>query len=69
MCISRQTENRLCGDVTYLLWHRTIPSYKQIKIWGMIVYIINGSVTRNKPDYISHRGYLMGYAATIGVIL
>ena len=35
----------------------------------MIVYIINGCVTRKNIDYRSHRGYLMGYAATTGVII
>ena len=51
--ISLQTDNRLCDDVPYFLWHGTKPSYKHIKIWGVIVYIINGSVTRNNPNYIS----------------
>ena len=65
----RQTENRLCGDVPYLLWHGPRPSYKNIKIWGVRVYVINGRDTRNKLDDRSHRGYFMGYAATTGVIL
>ena len=69
MQISLKNDNRLCGDVTYLLWHGTITSYKHIKIWGGRVYIINGHVTRNNPDDKSHRGYFMGYAATTGVIL
>ena len=67
--ISRRTENRLCGDVPYLLFHGTIPSYKHIKIWGVIVYIINVRATRNKLYDRSNRGYFMGYAATTGVIL
>ena len=29
--LSRRTESRLCGDVTYFLWKRTRPSYKHIK--------------------------------------
>ena len=32
-------------------------------------YIINGRVTRNNLDDISHCGYLMGYVDTTGVIL
>ena len=35
----------------------------------MRVYIINGCVTRNNIDDISHRGYFMGYAANTGVII
>ena len=35
----------------------------------MRVYIIKGNATRNNLDDISHQGYLMGYAATTGVIL
>ena len=35
----------------------------------MRVYTINERVTRNSIDDISHRGYLMGYAATTGVII
>ena len=35
----------------------------------MRVYIINGSVTRNNIDDISHCGYFTRYAATTGVIL
>ena len=35
----------------------------------MRVYIINGRATRKKLDDISHRGYLMGYEATTGVII
>ena len=67
--ISRQTENRLPGDVPYFLWHGIRPSYKHIKIWGVRVYIINGSAIRNKLDDRSHRCCSMGYAATTGVIL
>ena len=43
--ISCQTDDRLCGVVTCFLWHGTRPSYKHIKIWSVIVYIINGCVT------------------------
>ena len=67
--LSRQTEDILCGDVPYFLWHGTITSYKHINIWGVRVYIINGRATRNNLDDISHRGYFVGYAATTGVIL
>ena len=35
----------------------------------MRVYIVNGCVTRNNLDDRSHCGYLVGYAATIGVII
>ena len=41
---------------------------KHIKIWGVRVYIINRSVTRNKLDEISHHDYCMGYAATSGIV-
>ena len=44
--IFRRTENILCDDVTYFLCNGTRPSYKHIKIWCVVVYIINGSVTR-----------------------
>ena len=50
ICISRQTDNRLRGDILFFLWHGRRPSYKHIKIWGLRVYIINGCVTRNKID-------------------
>ena len=35
----------------------------------MVLYVINGSATRNKLDDRSHQGYFMGYASTTGVIL
>ena len=54
---------------TYFLWNGTRPSYKHIKIWVVRVYIIDGCVTRENLDYISHSGYFMGYAATTGVII
>ena len=38
-------------------------------MWGMIVYIINGRVTRNNIDDRLHLCYLMGYAANTGIIL
>ena len=60
--LSRQTGNRLCGDVHYLLCHGTRTSYKHIKIWVVRVYIISGRDTRKKLDGRSHRGYLMEYA-------
>ena len=69
ICLSRQTENRLRGGVPYFLWHGIRPSYKHIKIRGVGVYIINGRATRKNLYDRSHRGYFMGYAATIGVIL
>ena len=56
-------------DVPYFLRHGTRPSYKHIKILGVIFYIINGCATRKKLDDISHRGYFMGYADTTRVIL
>ena len=37
ICLSRQTNNRLCGDFPHLLWNRSIPDYKHIKIWGVRV--------------------------------
>ena len=66
---SWQTDNKLHGGVPYFLWNGTRPSYKNIKIWGVRVYIINGRATRKKIDDISHLGYFMRYAATTGVIL
>ena len=47
---SRRTVNILrCGVPCFLL-HRTRPSYKHIKLWGVRSHIINGSVTRKKLD-------------------
>ena len=67
--LSCRTENILCGDVPYFLWHGTRPSYKHIKVWGLRVYIINKHVTIKKLDYRSHRGCFMGYEANTVVIL
>ena len=67
--LSRRTDNILCSDFLYLLWHGTRPSYKHIKIWGVRVFIINGRATVKKLDDRSHREYFMGYAATTGVVL
>ena len=67
--LSRRTQNKLRGDVPYLLCHGTIPSYKHIKIWGVRVYIINWRATRKKLNDRSHWGYFMVYAANIGVII
>ena len=64
-----QTENRLRGHVTYLLWYGTRPSYKHIKIWGVIISIIDGRVTRKNVDGRSHHGYFIVYASTAVVIL
>ena len=69
ICLSRQTQNRLCGDIPYFLWHVIRPSYTHIKVWGVTVYIINGRATRKNLYDRSHRGYFMGYADTTGVIL
>ena len=66
---SRRTDNTLSGDVPYFLQHGTRPSYKHIKIWSVIVYIINGRCTRKKLDDILHLGYLMDYISNTGVIL
>ena len=38
-------------------------------IWDLIVYIVNGCVTRKNLDDRLHHGYFMGYVATTGVIL
>ena len=67
--LSRQTENRLRGDVPYFLWHSIRHSYKHIKIWGVRFYIINGRATRKKLYDRTHRDYFIGYADTTGVIL
>ena len=57
------------GGVPYFLWNATRPSYKHATIWGVRFYIINGSATKNNLDDRSHRGYFMGYANDIGVII
>ena len=44
--ISHRTDNRLCDDVAYFLCHIIRPSYKHIKIWGVIFYIISGFVSK-----------------------
>ena len=67
--ISHRTDNRLCDDVAYFLCHRIIHWYKNIKIWGVRAYIINGCVTINNMDYISYRVYFVGYVATTVVII
>ena len=69
ICLSRQNNNIFRGRVPYLLWHGTRPSYKHIKIWGVIVYTINGRFTRNNLDDRPHQGYIMRYADTTGVII
>ena len=65
----RWTYDRLSDVIPYFLGHGSIPSYKHIKIWGLIFYIINGRVTIKNLDDGSHRVYFMVYAATAGVIL
>ena len=40
-----------------------------MKIWGVRVYIISGRVTIKNIDDGSHLGYLIGYVATIRVII
>ena len=67
--LSSRTENIFRGDVPYFLWHGTITSYKNIKIWGVRVYIINVKDTRNKLEDRHHSGYFMGYEAMKGVII
>ena len=37
--ISRRTENRLRGDVTYFLWHGIRPSYKHINQDKKVAFI------------------------------
>ena len=56
--ISRRTENRFSGDVTYFLWHGIRSSYKHIKLWVVRVYIINGRATR-KNLMIYHIGVIL----------
>ena len=50
-----------------MAWNKTF--IKKIKIWGVKFHIINGCATTKKLDDRSHRGYLMGYEATTGVII
>ena len=42
---------------------------KNIKIWGVRVYIINRHIKRKNLDDISHSGYFMGYETTKGVVI
>ena len=42
---------------------------KKNKIWGVIVNIINGRVTRKKLGDRSHHSYFMVYSDTTGVII
>ena len=45
------TENGLHGNFTYLIWHGSIPDYKNITIWKVVLFfIINSRFTRNKLD-------------------
>ena len=67
--ISLQTNNRFHGNVNYLLWNGSIPEYKNMKIWGLRVYITKGNVTRKKLDDISQKYYFMAYVATKGFII
>ena len=69
ICLSRLTENILRGENPYFLCHETRPSYHHIKIWGLIVYIINVHLTIKNLDDRSRCGYFMGYSATTGVII
>ena len=62
-------DNMLWGDGPYSLSNGSRPSYKKNRICGEIFYIINGRVTRKKPDDISHRVYFMGFASTKRVII
>ena len=50
------------GGQTYRQTDR--PHYKQIKILGVRVYIINGRVKRDKLDNGPNKSYLMGYSDT-----
>ena len=67
--LSCWTDSKFCDGVPYFLWYGSIPSYKNIKIWGVRVYIINGCVTRNNIYDRSHSGYFMGYADTTEFII
>ena len=62
--LSRLTDNRLHGDVDYFLWNGSRPSYKHIKIWGLILYSINGYVTRYNLDDRSNHSYFIVYVDT-----
>ena len=42
------------------------PSYKNIKIWVVGVYVINERVKRSNLDNITHDGYFVGYTAITG---
>ena len=61
--LSRRTDKWLCGNVPYILCNEIKLSYKHIKIWGMIVYIINRHVTINNLSDRSHWCYFMVYVA------
>ena len=62
----KRNENRLHGDVQYLLWIFTRPHHKYTRIC-FSVYIINA--TRKKFDNISNISYFTGYSSKTGVIL
>ena len=47
ICISCQTENRLCGDFPCFLWHGSRTSYKNIKIKGVALFVIDWFINRN----------------------
>ena len=65
----RRTENRLHGDIPYLIWNGIIPHYKHMKIWGVIFDIINGRVRGKNLYNIYNRDYFMGYASGTGFLL
>ena len=50
-----------------MAWKKTFIT--TLKILGVKVNIINGRATKKKLDDRSHRGYLVGYASTTGVII
>ena len=63
------SENRFCGDITYLLINGSQSHYKHIKIWWIIIYILNVRFTRKKLNNKSNRAYFVGYAVTTGFIM
>ena len=50
--ISFRTENRLRGDVPYFLWHGIRTSYKNIKIWSVLVFYGEARIIFIKPNMI-----------------
>jgi hypothetical protein len=77
----RRLLNRRVSKTPYEAWHNKKPSFKDMLIFGSVVYILNASVTRQALDARTMTdlrqilnendvdGYFMGYANTTKVIV